>query len=188
MMRAIPCARRAHVPRWTAAHDLTACPHVPGLPDVSPGPLYVSPGPTHVPCERRARFALSALDDEGLLTRLGRKMADFPMEPPAAKMLIASVDLGCSEEIMSIVSMLSVQNMFYRPKERHAQADSKKAKPGDPIFGPVVPHELHIYEKSRYWENEQARTVVVNIFCNKYSQLLFSIFHNFAPGAVCMNC
>ncbi|KAF9454217.1 P-loop containing nucleoside triphosphate hydrolase protein [Macrolepiota fuliginosa MF-IS2] len=73
-------------------------------------------------------YALSALDDEGLLTRLGRKMADFPMEPPLAKMLIASVDLGCSEEILSIVAMLSVQTVFYRPKEKQAQADSKKAK------------------------------------------------------------
>ncbi|KAG8959008.1 DEAH-box ATP-dependent RNA helicase prp22 [Tulasnella sp. 419] len=73
-------------------------------------------------------YALSALDDEGLLTRLGRKMSDFPMEPPLAKMLIASVDLGCSEEVLSIVAMLSVQSVFYRPKEKQAQADSKKAK------------------------------------------------------------
>ncbi|KAL5518812.1 PRP22 [Sanghuangporus vaninii] len=73
-------------------------------------------------------YALSALDEEGLLTRLGRKMADFPMEPQMAKMLIASVELGCSEEILSIVAMLSVQNVFYRPKEKQAQADSKKAK------------------------------------------------------------
>ncbi|KAI0756399.1 P-loop containing nucleoside triphosphate hydrolase protein [Daedaleopsis nitida] len=73
-------------------------------------------------------YALSALDDEGLLTRLGRKMADFPMDPPLAKMLIASVELGCSEEILSIVAMLSVQSVFYRPKEKQGQADSKKAK------------------------------------------------------------
>ncbi|KAH7914726.1 P-loop containing nucleoside triphosphate hydrolase protein [Hygrophoropsis aurantiaca] len=73
-------------------------------------------------------YALSALDDEGLLTRLGRKMADFPMEPPLAKMLIASVEFGCSEEILSIVAMLSVQTVFYRPKEKQGQADSKKAK------------------------------------------------------------
>ncbi|TRM58778.1 P-loop containing nucleoside triphosphate hydrolase protein [Schizophyllum amplum] len=73
-------------------------------------------------------YALSALDDEGLLTRLGRKMADFPMEPPLAKMLIASVELGCSEEILSIVAMLSVQSVFYRPKDKQGQADAKKAK------------------------------------------------------------
>lgn len=38
-------------------------------------------------------YALSALDYEGLLTRLGRKMAHFPMEPSMAKVLIASVEL-----------------------------------------------------------------------------------------------
>jgi ATP-dependent RNA helicase DHX8/PRP22 len=77
-------------------------------------------------------YALSALDDEGLLTRLGRKMADFPMEPSLAKVLIMSVDLGCSDEILSIVAMLSLPTVFYRPKEKQAQADQKKAKFHDP--------------------------------------------------------
>ncbi|KAI0828827.1 P-loop containing nucleoside triphosphate hydrolase protein [Trametes gibbosa] len=85
------------------------------------------PAPTMITA-LESLYALSALDDEGLLTRLGRKMADFPMEPPLAKMLIASVELGCSEEILSIVAMLSVQSVFYRPKEKQGQADSKKAK------------------------------------------------------------
>ena len=60
--------------------------------------------------------ALSALDDEGLLTKLGRRMAEFPLEPQLAKMLIMSVNLGCAEEALTIVSMLSVQNVYYRPK------------------------------------------------------------------------
>lgn len=77
-------------------------------------------------------YTLSALDDEGLLTRLGRKMADFPMEPGLAKVLIASVDAGCSEEVLSIVAMLSVQSVFYRPKEKQQQADQKKSKFHDP--------------------------------------------------------
>eukprot|EP01132_Coremiostelium_polycephalum_P003060 gene3060-3828_t len=73
-------------------------------------------------------YSLGALDDEGLLTRLGRKMAEFPLEPQLAKMLIASVDFGCSDEILTIVAMLSVQNVFYRPKEKQALADQKRAK------------------------------------------------------------
>ncbi|KIW39343.1 uncharacterized protein PV06_09121 [Exophiala oligosperma] len=77
-------------------------------------------------------YALSALDDEGLLTRLGRKMADFPMEPSLSKALIASEDMGCSDEMLTIVAMLSVQTVFYRPKEKQQQADQKKAKFHDP--------------------------------------------------------
>ena len=72
--------------------------------------------------------ALGALDDEGLLTRLGRKMAEFPLEPNLSKMLLLSVDLGCSDEILTITSLLSVENPFYRPKDKQSQADMKKAK------------------------------------------------------------
>jgi ATP-dependent RNA helicase DHX8/PRP22 len=73
-------------------------------------------------------YSLGALDEEGLLTKLGRKMAECPLEPPQSKMLLASVDLGCSDEILTIISMLQAQNIFYRPREKQAQADQKKAK------------------------------------------------------------
>lgn len=73
-------------------------------------------------------YSLGALDEEGLLTKLGRKMAEFPLEPPLSKMLLASVDLGCSDEILTIISMLQAQNIFYRPREKQAQADQKRAK------------------------------------------------------------
>lgn len=88
--------------------------------------------------------SLLALDDEGLLTRLGRKMADFPMEPSLAKVLIASVEAGCSDEMLTIVAMLSVQNVFYRPKEKQAQADQKKAKFHDPTGDHLM--LLNVYE------------------------------------------
>ncbi|TKA33810.1 hypothetical protein B0A50_00647 [Salinomyces thailandicus] len=78
-------------------------------------------------------YALGALDDEGLLTRLGRRMADFPMEPALAKSLIISIDLGCSDEMLSIVAMISaVQSVFHRPKEKQQQADQKKSRFHDP--------------------------------------------------------
>ncbi|KAI1729690.1 oligonucleotide/oligosaccharide-binding (OB)-fold domain-containing protein [Ditylenchus destructor] len=73
-------------------------------------------------------FQLSALDEDGLLTRLGRRMAEFPLEPALSKLLIAAVDLGCGDDILTIVSMLSVQDVFYRPKEKQELADEKKSK------------------------------------------------------------
>ena len=50
-------------------------------------------------------------------------MAEFPLEPMLSKMLIMSVHLSCSDEILTIVSMLSVQNVFYRPKVSTNQAE-----------------------------------------------------------------
>jgi ATP-dependent RNA helicase DHX8/PRP22 len=73
-------------------------------------------------------FQLGALDNEGLLTRIGRKMADFPLDPSLAKMLMFAVENNCSEEILTIVAMLTAQNVFYRPKDKQSQADSKKSK------------------------------------------------------------
>lgn len=73
-------------------------------------------------------YQLGALDNEGLLTRIGRKMAEFPLAPELSKMLMFSVDLGCSEEVLTIVAMLAAQNIFYRPKDKQQQADQKKSK------------------------------------------------------------
>jgi ATP-dependent RNA helicase DHX8/PRP22 len=35
-------------------------------------------------------YSLGALDKEGLLTKLGKKMAEFPLDPPLSKMLLVS--------------------------------------------------------------------------------------------------
>ncbi|XP_006359631.1 probable pre-mRNA-splicing factor ATP-dependent RNA helicase [Solanum tuberosum] len=89
-------------------------------------------------------YTLGALDEEGLLTKLGRKMAEFPLDPPLSKMLLASVDFGCSDEILTIIAMIQTGNVFYRPREKQAQADQKKAK----FFQPEGDHLtlLAVYE------------------------------------------
>ncbi|KAL3574877.1 hypothetical protein D5086_022978 [Populus alba] len=89
-------------------------------------------------------YSLGALDEEGLLTKLGRKMAEFPLEPPLSKMLLASVDLGCTDEILTIISMITTGNIFYRPREKQALADQKRAK----FFQPEGDHLtlLAVYE------------------------------------------
>jgi len=68
---------------------------------------------------------LAALDDDGNLTHLGSMMSEFPLDPQVdaspvgssligtdaffqlAKMLIASPEFDCSNEILTIVAMLS---------------------------------------------------------------------------------
>ncbi|KAF8985801.1 DEAH-box RNA helicase prp16 [Entomortierella lignicola] len=69
-----------------------------------------------------------ALDNTGELTPMGKKMAVFPTEPSLAKMLIVAEKMGCTAEIVTIVSMLSVPTVFYRPKERLEESDSAREK------------------------------------------------------------
>ena len=55
-------------------------------------------------------------------------MAEFPLDPQLAKMLIASTDLNCSNEVLSITAMLSVPHCFVRPNEAKQQADEAKSR------------------------------------------------------------
>lgn len=79
-------------------------------------------------------YALGALNDKGELTKLGRQMAEFPLDPMMSKAILASEKFKCSEEIASIIAMLSVQgSIFYRPKEKKVQADTARASLSAPF-------------------------------------------------------
>ncbi|OMO84112.1 hypothetical protein COLO4_22215 [Corchorus olitorius] len=72
-------------------------------------------------------FALSALNKLGELTKVGRRMAEFPLDPMLSKMIVASDKYKCSDEVISIAAMLSVGNsIFYRPKDKQVHADNAR--------------------------------------------------------------
>ncbi|KAJ7789878.1 P-loop containing nucleoside triphosphate hydrolase protein [Mycena olivaceomarginata] len=75
---------------------------------------------------------LAALDDEGNLTPLGCIMAEFPLDPQLAKMLIVSPEFKCSNEVLTITAMLSVPNVWLRPNKQRREADATKALLTDP--------------------------------------------------------
>ncbi|XP_065629546.1 pre-mRNA-splicing factor ATP-dependent RNA helicase DEAH1 [Quercus suber] len=72
-------------------------------------------------------FALSALNKLGELTKVGRRMAEFPLDPMLSKAIVASDNYKCSDEMISIAAMLSVGNsIFYRPKDKQVHADNAR--------------------------------------------------------------
>lgn len=68
---------------------------------------------------------LAALNDDGDLTELGSMMAEFPLDPQLAKMVIASCDYNCSNEVLSITAMLSGNS---RKRETKQIADFSSGK------------------------------------------------------------
>ncbi|KAF6752395.1 pre-mRNA-splicing factor ATP-dependent RNA helicase PRP43 [Ephemerocybe angulata] len=101
---------------------------------------------------------LAALDDEGNLTPLGAMMADFPLDPQLAKMLIVSPEFKCSNEILTITAMMSwfvaLPSYFVR-----READAAKAKltvpDGDHLTLLNVYNEYsqNRYDKNWAWNN-----------------------------------
>uniref|UniRef100_A0A8D0Q8L1 RNA helicase n=2 Tax=Sus scrofa TaxID=9823 RepID=A0A8D0Q8L1_PIG len=68
-------------------------------------------------------YALGGLDKDCRLTEpLGMRIAEFPLNPMFAKMLLESGNFGCSQEILSIAAMMQIQNIFVVPSNQKSQA------------------------------------------------------------------
>lgn len=91
-------------------------------------------------------YALGALNHKGELTKLGRRMAELPVDPMLAKMILASEKYKCTDEILTIAAMLSVNNsIFYRPKDKIVHADTARKN----FFSPGGDHLtlLNVYSQ-----------------------------------------
>ena len=78
-------------------------------------------------------FALGALDEKTELTKeIGYKLVEFPLDPKLGTALLKSnrEEYKCMEEMLNLVSILSVQNLFLGSKEPTMIAKAKKKDVG----------------------------------------------------------
>lgn len=61
--------------------------------------------------------AIDGLQTRGL-TEAGSKMAQFPLEPRLGRALLASVELGCLDDVLVVVALLSADNIFLHSTEQ----------------------------------------------------------------------
>ena len=96
-----------------------------GLGDVVGFP-FIDPPSTRLISDGYLLLAeLHALDEAGQLTEIGKKLAQLPLDPRIARMLLAADKLRCVNEVLIIASALSVQDPRDRPMERAQAADEK---------------------------------------------------------------
>nr|GEW49428.1 pre-mRNA-splicing factor ATP-dependent RNA helicase DEAH7 [Tanacetum cinerariifolium] len=69
-------------------------------------------------------WVLGALNIVESLTPLGWKMVKVPLDPPLAKMLLLDEQLECMNKVLTIISMLSVASVFFRPKDLAEEIDA----------------------------------------------------------------
>ena len=65
------------------------------------------------------------------LTPIGRQLAQLPVDPRLAKMLLSAVDFGRVYEVMIIVSALSIQDPRERPTDKQQASDEKHRRFAD---------------------------------------------------------
>lgn len=68
-------------------------------------------------------FLLGALDENSTITKLGIEMAAYPLDPTLAKVLVTARQYGeeCLEDVLIIIAMMSMPNVFYRPSQPPAK-------------------------------------------------------------------
>uniref|UniRef100_A0A1B6DZY5 RNA helicase n=1 Tax=Clastoptera arizonana TaxID=38151 RepID=A0A1B6DZY5_9HEMI len=62
------------------------------------------------------------------LTELGYKLAQFPLDPRYSKIILSAKDFNCLEEILSIISVLSSENVFVTPMAKKEEANEMRKK------------------------------------------------------------
>ena len=76
-----------------------------------------------------------ALDNTGSLTSLGRKMVEFPLDPALSKMLLTSLEMGCSDEILVSAFVVVVFALSSISRERQIPSFLKECGSSKKVVG-----------------------------------------------------
>ncbi|XP_068455838.1 ATP-dependent RNA helicase DHX33 [Clinocottus analis] len=102
-----------------------------GVPDVTNFDFMSKPSPEAVRSAVEHLELLGAVErkeGQAFLTALGKKMASFPLEPRYAKTILLAPDFSCGDEILSVVSLLSVDTVLYNPPARRDEVLAARKK------------------------------------------------------------
>lgn len=107
-------------------------------------------------------YALDAIDMEGNLTKpLGETMAELPLHPVHAKVLLSSGNFECSDEIASILALLQVQDIFIKPSSGALAIKARVLKRNFEVEEGDLLTLLNIFKFYEQQENKKE-------FCHKY--------------------
>lgn len=98
-----------------------------GLSNISAFPFLEPPDDKMIRSGLRSLHELGALDNAEQLTAIGKQLTQFPLDPQLGRVLLAGEKLGCLDDVLIIVSGLSVQDPRERPLEKAKAADEKHA-------------------------------------------------------------
>lgn len=109
-----------------------------GLDDIEAFPFVDAPDKRHIQDGIKLLEELGAFEmvrtksgEKRQLTAVGRQLAQLPVDPRLAKMLLCAVSQGALHEVMIIVAALSIQDPRERPQEKQQASDEKHRRFAD---------------------------------------------------------
>ncbi|KAI5641560.1 helicase associated domain (HA2) domain-containing protein [Phthorimaea operculella] len=93
-------------------------------------PLIDAPPQDSVKASLLLLKELGAIDNVELpkLSVLGKKMSAFPIDPKYSKVLLIAPEYNCLDEALSLVAVLSSENIFHMPLHKREEAIKVKQK------------------------------------------------------------
>ncbi|XP_059305868.1 pre-mRNA-splicing factor ATP-dependent RNA helicase DEAH10-like [Lycium ferocissimum] len=89
-----------------------------GIDDVINFDFIEKPDRTAIVNSLWSLYLLGAVTEENKLSDVGHQMARLPLDPVYSKALIVASQFGCLKEMLICVAMLSVESIFYAPREK----------------------------------------------------------------------
>jgi len=101
------------------------------LGNISDFPFVQPPENRHITDGMRLLDELAAIEQKhsgSKLTKSGRVLSKFPVDPRLAKMMLTALTIGCAKQVAVIISALSIQDPRERPHEKQQAADEKHSR------------------------------------------------------------
>jgi ATP-dependent helicase HrpA len=99
-----------------------------GLGDIQNFPFLQPPDSRGIKDGLDLLRELQAVTKDNTITPIGKQLAQLPIDPRLARMVIESKQQGTTREVMAIVAGLSIQDPRERPLEKRPQADQAHAR------------------------------------------------------------
>ena len=138
-----------------------------GLGDLSKFPFIDPPDQRNVNDGVKLLEELGALDARKL-TPMGRKLAQLPVDPRLARMVIEADAQECVADVMVVAAALSIQDPRERPSDKQQQADEKHARfvDKDSDFFSYLNLWRYLREQQRELSGNQFRRMCRSEFLN----------------------
>jgi ATP-dependent helicase HrpA len=138
-----------------------------GLGDIEDFPFLEPPDRRNVRDGIALLEELGALD-AGRLTPVGRQLAQLPVDPRMARMVVAAERLGCVREVLVIAAALSIQDPRERPLDKQQQAAEMHARFTDPTSDLLAWLNLwrHVQEQQQVLSSSAFRRMCKREFLN----------------------
>ncbi|XP_058102259.1 probable pre-mRNA-splicing factor ATP-dependent RNA helicase DEAH4 isoform X1 [Magnolia sinica] len=94
-------------------------------------------------------YLIDAIDENGLITHIGRTMSELPLEPSLSRTLIEANELGCLSQALTVTAMLSAETTLISTRSKNSEKKRKRSSSDLPDGSGWGDHIqlLQIYEK-----------------------------------------